>query len=68
MSRHDDATRLRHMLDAARLAVVLCRDRTRDDLERDKMLSLALARLIEWIGEAANSVSEEKRRSMTTVR
>jgi uncharacterized protein with HEPN domain len=33
-------------------------NRTREDLDRERMLSLALIRLIEIMGEAANHVSE----------
>lgn len=32
----------------------MCSDRTREDLDRDEMLRLALTRLIEIIGEAAS--------------
>ena len=34
------------------------KNRTREDLDQDRMLSLALVRLIEIMGEAANHVSE----------
>jgi hypothetical protein len=37
MSRHDDAIRLRHMLDHAREAVEMARNRQRSDLEKDRM-------------------------------
>lgn len=57
MSRHDDGARLRHMLDHAQEAVALCAGKTRADLDRDRLLNLALVRLIEVIGEAANRVS-----------
>jgi uncharacterized protein with HEPN domain len=57
MSRHDDRVRLLHMLDFAREAVDFCRERTRADLDTDSMLRLALARLLELIGEAARHVS-----------
>ncbi len=53
----DDRTRLRHMLEAAREAVQFCENRTRVDLETDRMLSLAVVRLLEIIGDAANGVS-----------
>lgn len=58
MSRHDDALRLGHMLDHAIEAVEMCRDRTRADLDDDRMLNLALVRLVEIVGEAANRVSQ----------
>lgn len=58
MSKIDDLTRLKHIRDAAKEALFFVNDRTREDLNRDRMLSLALVRLIEIIGEAANNVSE----------
>ena len=59
MTQHDDHTRLRHMLDYAQEAVQMTGGRHRGDLDRDRMLELALVRLIEIIGEAAARVSEE---------
>lgn len=56
-----DAVRLRHMLDAARKAASFVDGKRRNDLE-DELLSLALVRLLEIIGEAAKSVSEETKR------
>lgn len=58
MSRHDDATRLAHMLDHAVEAIEMCRGRVRADLDSDRQFNLALVRLIEIVGEAANRVSE----------
>jgi len=57
MSRHDDHVSLRQMLDHAREAVDMAKPRSRDDLDRDRLLNLALTRLIEIIGESANRVS-----------
>jgi uncharacterized protein with HEPN domain len=59
MPRHDIAIKLRHMRDAAREAQQFDQDRTRAELSRDRMLALALTRLLEIIGEAAKSVSSE---------
>jgi uncharacterized protein with HEPN domain len=61
MSQHDDAIRLRHMLDAARQAVAFTQGRSNADLYRDAQLALALTRLVEIIGEAAKNVSAETR-------
>ena len=58
MSRRDDGTRLRHMLDHARELRELARERSLHDLERDRMFELAVTRLLEVIGEAARAVSE----------
>ena len=62
MSRHDDSVSLQHMLDHAREAVAFIHNRSRSDLDADRMLSLALVRLAEIIGEAANRVSKPRRR------
>lgn len=59
MSRHEDEVRLGHMLDHAIEAVEVCRDRTRADLDSDRLLNLALVRLVEIVGEAANQVSDQ---------
>jgi hypothetical protein len=40
--RPDDAIRLRHMLDAAREGMSFAAGRSREDLERDRMLVLAI--------------------------
>jgi uncharacterized protein with HEPN domain len=57
----DDLIRLHHMLDAAREATSFAQNRTRSDLDSDRMLALSLLKLIEIIGEAAASVSKESR-------
>ena len=61
MPQHDDAIGLRHMLDHAREAAALVQNTTRDDLHANRVLSLALVRLLEIVGEAATRVSEELR-------
>ena len=59
MTRHDDIVRLRHMLDHAREAVAMVEGKKRADLQTERMLELALVRLIEIVGEAAARVSPE---------
>jgi uncharacterized protein with HEPN domain len=61
--RIDDKTRLQHMLEAAREAISFADGKTREDLEADRMRTLALTRCIEIIGEAASTVSQEYRSS-----
>ena len=61
MSRHDDRLRLRPMRDHAAGAIAMIRHKHRADLERDRMLELALVRLMEIIGEAAGRGSPETR-------
>lgn len=57
-----DDVRLRHMLDAAREAVSFVRDRSRADLDADRMLVLSLIKCIEIVGEAASRVTSETQR------
>jgi uncharacterized protein with HEPN domain len=56
-----DSVRLRHMLDAAREAVTFAAGKTSQDLKFDRVLSLALVKCIEIIGEAATKVTNETR-------
>ena len=42
MSKIDDATRLHHMLDAARESVAFVQGKSRGNLDSDRLLSLAL--------------------------
>lgn len=60
-SLKNDEVCLRHILDAAREAIVFCRGRSRADLDKDRMLNLSLVRLLEIIGEAARGISQEFR-------
>lgn len=57
----DDSARLRHMLDHSREAVGMVRGRTREDVEEDRLLQLAVTRLLSIIGEASSRVSAEGR-------
>src|SRR2546427_5019258 len=57
MSRRDDTVPMRHMLDHAREVTAMVHGRTRRDLDTDRMFQLALTRLLEIIGEAANRVT-----------
>lgn len=61
MSKRDVTITLRQMLDYAQKAVALSRGRKRSDLDKDLTFNLALTRLIEIIGEAANRVPPEFR-------
>jgi uncharacterized protein with HEPN domain len=60
MSKRDPFVFYRHMLDHAREAMDLVQGRTRADLDTDRLLNLALVRLLEIIGEAANRIPEEE--------
>lgn len=54
----DDLTYVGHMLDMARRAVSKVQGKTRRDFDQDDNLRLALAYLLQTIGEAARHVSE----------
>ena len=60
--RKDDEIRIRHMLDAAHEAILFAKGRTRQNLDEDRMLVLALIKAIEIVGEAAYQVSDTTRR------
>jgi len=49
------------MLDAARKALEFTRNCDRADLDRDEKLALSVVRLLEILGEAAKTVSEQCR-------
>lgn len=57
--RTDDLTRLRHMLDAAHEAQRFIQNQSRSALDSNRVLVLALVRLIEVIGEAAAQISKD---------
>ena len=65
--RSDDAVRLRHMLEAAKEAIAFARDRTRTDLNSDRMLVLSLVKSIEIVGEAAAKVTAESRQENPSI-
>jgi uncharacterized protein with HEPN domain len=61
MSRRDPLIALRQMRDHAREALALLHNRSRADLGADRMLNLALVRLLEIVGEAAARVEPNER-------
>ena len=58
MSKHDPDVSLHQILAYAREAVEISKGKTRQDLDRDRLLNLAMTRLVEMLGEAANRVPE----------
>jgi uncharacterized protein with HEPN domain len=54
----DDLLYIGHMLDSARKAQSFIHDQSREDYDQDEPLRLALAHLLQIIGEAARRVSE----------
>ena len=61
MPRHDPQVRLQHLLEYAREAIGLMRDKKRADLDPDRTLGLATLRCLEIIGEAASHIPESLR-------
>lgn len=56
-----DQIRLLHMMEAAKEALSFLKGKSRQDLDHDRQLVLAIIREVEIIGEAAGKVSEELR-------
>ena len=56
-----DRVRLLHMLEHARETIQLVSGKTRQDFGADRVLNLAVVRLLEIVGEAAASVTAESR-------
>jgi uncharacterized protein with HEPN domain len=59
--RDEDRIRIGYMIDAAEDALRFIADRSRSDLDTDRMLLFALVRAVEIIGEAATKVSDGTR-------
>lgn len=53
----EDLIRIRHMLDAINEAQVFAADKSRIDLDDNRMLTLAIIKELEIIGEAASKLS-----------
>jgi uncharacterized protein with HEPN domain len=61
MSKRETSVPLHHMLDHAREAYALVHNKSRGDIAADRLLNLALIRLLEIIGEAAGRVPTVER-------
>ncbi len=61
MSRHRTDIALRQMRDHAKEALGLAKGKQREDLDAERVLNLALVRLLEIVGEAANRMPPEDR-------
>ena len=57
----DNITRLHHMIDAAKEAITFANGKSREELESDRLLLLALVKDLEIIGEAASKLTTEIR-------
>ena len=67
MYKDSDIVRLEHILDAAREAVGFAQGQSRQALDADRKLSLAIIHLLEIVGEAAGGISQEFREMHPTV-
>ena len=57
----EDQLRLRHMLNAGKEAADAVRGKSRTDFDRERILQLAVVRLLEIVGEAAGRVTADFR-------
>lgn len=67
MKQHKDIYRLNHMLVHAREASGLIAGKERESLAWERLLELALVRLVEIIGEAASKVSPEGKQNYPSI-
>ncbi|MBC7098411.1 DUF86 domain-containing protein [Candidatus Bipolaricaulota bacterium] len=65
--RKVDRIRLQHMLDAARQAISFAQGKSREDLDRDRLLVFGLVKAIEIVGEAAYQMSETTRAELPKI-
>lgn len=56
---YEDRIRIRHMLDAVKEALAFTIDMSREDLGNNRMLTLAIIKELEIIGEAASKLTSE---------
>jgi uncharacterized protein with HEPN domain len=66
MPKRDPTVRLLHVRDFAQKALDLTEGKSREDLEQDEVLLLAVTHLLELVGEAAAHVPRQRCR--TTIR
>ena len=63
--RREDAIRIRHMTEAAEKALAFTRGRTRQDLDDDELLRLAVTKLVEIVSEAAKQGEPGRARQLS---
>jgi hypothetical protein len=66
MSHPKTIVSMRHMLDYAMEAVAMAKGKSRDNLDKERQLNLALVRLLEIVGEAANRIPKRSKPSIQT--
>ena len=67
MTDHNEDIYLREMLDHAIEACQLVESRDRSLLDTDRVMSLAVVRLLEIVGEAASRVSSDRRQQLPDI-
>jgi uncharacterized protein with HEPN domain len=67
MTRHDDVARLRHMLEFCQKCVRFTTGKNRSDLDQDEMLTMGTLYVVEFLGEASRTISEEFRERHTQI-
>ena len=65
--RPEDATRIRHMIEAAETTQRFIAGRTRAAVDTDEQVRFALVQAVQIIGEAASKVSPDTRSKITSV-
>ena len=55
----EDLIRIRHILDAIKEALTFSKDKSREDFDNERMLTLAVIKELEIIGEAAAKITPE---------
>lgn len=54
-----DLTRLQHMLSSSEAILSFIKDKTKEDLDKDRLLNSAILRELEILGEASVAISKE---------
>lgn len=67
MTRHDPKVSFLQMRDAVKEILFLTKNKSKEEIEKDRVLNLALTRLLEVIGEAASRVPTEIRSKHSNV-
>jgi uncharacterized protein with HEPN domain len=67
MTLHKDMIRLQYMVDHAKEAVALIASKDKAELQHDRVLELALIRLVEIVGEASAKVSSTTQKKYPSI-
>ena len=63
----DGEVRLFHMREASREALSFVQNRTRNDLDNNRMLTLSVVKCVEIIGEAASRISKDRQNELKNI-